>query len=76
MIDIVECHSGFTYTDRPTALTWQGKRLIISEILSEGRTPQIKWFRVRTADGEIFELSYIELTDKDTSEYKWQIHQF
>jgi hypothetical protein len=76
MADIVECHSGSTYAERPTALTWQGQRLIIAEILSQGRTPQTKWFRVSTADGQFFELSYFETAKERPSEYKWQIHQF
>jgi hypothetical protein len=76
MTDIVECHSGSTYAERPTALTWQGQRLIVAEILSQGRTPQVKWFRVRTADGQVFELSCSEVTDELSSEHEWKIHQF
>jgi hypothetical protein len=75
MTDIVECHSGFTYAERPTALTWQGQRLIIAEILSQARTPQVKWFRVRTMDGQLFELSYIDATDENLSDHEWQIRQ-
>jgi hypothetical protein len=76
MTDIVECHSGSTYAERPTALTWQGERLIVAEILSQGRTPLVKWFRVRTADGQVFELSYPESDNEYPSEYKWRISQF
>lgn len=76
MTDIVECHSGSAYAERPTALIWQGQRLIIAEILSQGRTPQAKWFRVRTADGQVFELSCVEANDECPSEQLWQIHQF
>jgi hypothetical protein len=76
MTDIVECHSGSAYAERPTALTWQGQRLIVAEILSQGRTPQVKWFRVRTADGQVFELSCSEATDESSSEQEWKIHQF
>jgi hypothetical protein len=76
MTDIVECHSGSAYAERPTAFTWQGQRLFIAEILSQGRTPQAKWFRVRTADGLIFKLSCVEAADERLSEHEWQIHQF
>jgi hypothetical protein len=76
MTDIVECHSGSSYAERPTALTWQGRRLIVAEILSQGRTPQAKWFRVRTADGQVFELAYVEAADRCLSEQEWQIRQF
>jgi len=27
MAELVECHSGFTYADKPVALTWEGRRL-------------------------------------------------
>jgi hypothetical protein len=73
MSDIVECHSGFTYAERPTALTWQGQRLIIAEILSQGRMPQAKWFRVRTMNGQLFELSYADATDEHLADHGWQI---
>jgi hypothetical protein len=75
MNDIVECHSGSTCAERPTALTWQGERLIIAEILSQGRTPQVKWFRVRTEAGHLFELSLFEETSESLPNLVWQIRQ-
>jgi hypothetical protein len=68
-MEIVECHSGYAYAEKPVALTWEGKRLVIQEILAQGRTPQTKWFRVRTTDEQVFELSYYEETDD------WQVKQ-
>ncbi|HEX7620856.1 MAG TPA: hypothetical protein VF359_06620 [Anaerolineales bacterium] len=76
MTDIVECLSGFTFADRPTALTWKGQRFPIVEILSQGRTPRAKWFRVRTEDGQLFELSHVETANESPSDSVWQIHQF
>jgi hypothetical protein len=67
---IVECHSGFAYADKPVAVTWQGQRFLIAEILAQGRTPQTKWFKVKTTDGQIFELFYSEQTDD------WHIQPF
>jgi hypothetical protein len=75
MTEIVECQSGSSYGEKPTALTWQGQRLNIAEILSQGRTPQAKWFRVRTVDNQFFELSLIEAAGDRPSESEWQIHQ-
>ncbi len=72
MVNIVECHSGYTYGERPVALTWQGQRLIIAAIISRGRTPQAKWFRVSTVDGQVFELSCLE-DDAGSKEPVWQI---
>jgi hypothetical protein len=76
MTDMVECHSGAAYAERPTALTWQGQRLIVAEILSQGLTPLAKWFRVRTTDGQVFELVYGQAAGDCSSEHEWQIHQF
>jgi hypothetical protein len=67
MSDLVECHSGFAYADRPVALTWEGQRLEISQILAEWLTPEEKHFRVRTTDGREFELAYSPAMDE------WQI---
>ncbi len=63
----VECHSGYTYADRPIAVTWEAKRLEVSDILAEWRTPMEKHFRVRTLGGQTFELLWSELSDE------WQV---
>jgi hypothetical protein len=64
---LVECHSGYTYGERPIALHWQGQRLLVETIEARWRTPSGPAFRVRTEDGQVFELSYRELSDE------WQI---
>ncbi len=69
MPDLVECHSGYEYAERPTALTWQGRRLEVEAVEAEWRIPGGKKFRVRTADGQVFELLYAELYGE------WRIHQ-
>jgi hypothetical protein len=60
----VECRSGYTYAERPTAIDWEGAYLLIVEIESRWRTPGCNHFRVRTEDGRTFELSYIEQEDE------------
>ncbi|MFC2064004.1 hypothetical protein ACFLXB_02780 [Chloroflexota bacterium] len=67
--EIVECHSGHEYGERPIALTWKGNRLEIAGIVSRWRIPEGKCFRVETTDNQVFELTYIELSDE------WRIHQ-
>lgn len=62
--ELVECHSGFEYAERPTALLWEGQRLEITGILAQWRIPGGKRFRVRVADGREFELFYGELYDE------------
>jgi hypothetical protein len=69
MSEIVECHSGYAYAEKPVALTFLGQRLEVAEILAQGRTPEEKWFRVRTSDGQTFQLSYREVSGV------WQIVQ-
>jgi hypothetical protein len=64
MNDQVECHSGYTYAQRPTALYWQNERLIIEEILSEWHSPHARSFKVITAHHRVFELSYLEDSDQ------------
>ncbi len=67
-MDLVECHSGSAYAERPVALTWQGERLEIEAVEARWRIPGGLRFRVRTADGQVFELFYGELYDE------WRIH--
>jgi hypothetical protein len=64
--DLVECHSGFEYAERPKALHWQGERLEIRKILKQWRQPGVKRFRVLTEDDQVFELSYQENQDSWT----------
>ncbi len=67
MTDVVECHPGSVYAERPVALHWQGQRLEIEEIESNWRDPRGRAFRVRTRQGRRFELHYDELKDQ------WQV---
>ncbi len=63
-VESVECRSDAEYADRPLAVTWQGQRLEVAEILATWRGPGEKGFRVKTADGQAFELAYRELTEE------------
>lgn len=62
--ELVECHSGYAYAERPVAFLWEGNRLEIEAIEAQWRIPDGKRFRVRTQDGRIFELFYDELCDE------------
>ena len=64
---VVECHSGHTYAERPTAFHWEGEQLAIETIEAEWRSPNAKHFQVTTKNGQIFELIYDEAKDN------WQI---
>jgi hypothetical protein len=59
----VECYSGFTYAQRPVAFVWRERRYRIEQILSQGRSPKGRIFRVRTTEGETFQLTYDEARD-------------
>jgi hypothetical protein len=62
--ELVECHSGYTYAERPVALRWQGWRLEVEAVEAEWRIPGGKRFLVRTRDGQQFELFYGEMYDE------------
>jgi hypothetical protein len=66
----VECYSGYKASERPLAFTFRGHRREIKEIVDRwyegGRTagrPEVTYFKVRTADGEVFLLRYLPLFD-------------
>ncbi|MEK9164030.1 MAG: hypothetical protein AAB342_01605 [Chloroflexota bacterium] len=60
-MDIVKCHSGGEYAERPLALYWSNEWLEIEAVEQQWRTPKGKHFRVRVARGAVFELKYDEL---------------
>lgn len=61
---LVECYAGYEYPQRPAALLWQGKRLVVQQIQGEWRTPEGKKFRACMQDGQVFDLSYSALYDE------------
>jgi hypothetical protein len=71
----VECHSGYRANERPIAFTYRNERLEIRDIMDRwyegGRDAcreVIDYFKVRTADGEIYILRYLSAFDS------WTIH--
>jgi hypothetical protein len=64
----VECYSGHTFAERPTALIWKGRRHSIAKILNQWRSPNGPGFQVVTADGARFDLTYCETRDE------WSLH--
>lgn len=63
-METVECRSDSEYAERPLALTWQDRRLEIAEILARWHGPGERGFRVKTVDGQAFELTYREIPDE------------
>ncbi len=59
----VECYSGAKYAERPTVLIWENRHLAIEAIERQWQEPSGPAFRVRTADGQRFELHYDERAD-------------
>ena len=68
--NIVECHSGHSYPQRPTAFTYQDERREVEKVLIGWRSPEGIHFRVLTTEGEDFELSYFLESDS------WQVQPF
>jgi len=69
MTELVECHAGYTYAERPTALLWGDKRLSVIEIMEWRHTPDGKYFQVRTEDDLALILIYNEFFDT------WQVRE-
>jgi hypothetical protein len=65
----VECISSHTYAERPIAFWWEGERQEVKLIENQWRTPAGVGFRVRTVQGQVFELFYGENEDE------WTIRQ-
>lgn len=61
--DTVECYAGHRYPERPRAFVWQGARVAVEEVERRWRTPNGLAFRIRTADGRRFTLTYDEAAD-------------
>ncbi len=60
----VQCHSGYEYAERPTALILEDQRYEVEVVEDQWRIPGGKCFRVRLQDGRSFELFYGELYDE------------
>ena len=65
----VECYSGYKADERPVAFFFQDRRWEISEILDrwyEGGVnpgqPIVDYFKVKTADGKVFILRYLNFS--------------
>ena len=67
---IVECYSGHTYAERPKTFFQDGKRFEIQTIEAEWRSPEGKHFRVKTKNGDVFELIYDQTSDSWQSRFK------
>lgn len=62
-IDRVEFYSATSYAERPVAVTCQGQRLEVQEVLRSWRTPDGPGFDVIVADGRKLRLMYDEAFD-------------
>jgi hypothetical protein len=60
----VECYSGQSYAERPRALTWEGQRHEVVEIVARWRFPGGLRFRVRVEDNRAFDLIYTMHNDE------------
>ncbi len=67
VVNPVECLSSASYPGAPTALTREGKRHLVAQVIARSHTPQGFAFRVRTTDDQVFDLFY------DEAAQTWQI---
>ena len=63
-MSVVECRSDSMFAERPLSITWQGRKYEVAEIFARWRGPEEKGFRVKTADGHAFEITYREIPDE------------
>lgn len=66
-MDIVECHSDFTYAEKPVAIHWNNQRLVVDAILAAWNSPGERCFRVLANGWDMFDLIYRE------AESEWKI---
>jgi hypothetical protein len=62
--DMVECHSGYAYAERPVAFYWGDQRIEVKSIAACWHTPVGRIFRVCTLDERLFEIVYLEIDDE------------
>lgn len=60
----VECHSGYTYAEKPVTVEMDGTLMEIEGILTESRTPMGRKFKVQLSNGREIELVYDENKDE------------
>ena len=60
----VECYSGHTYAGSPRAFELDDCRYEVREVEKEWHEPGERHFRVRTQEGALFELWYVESGDE------------
>ena len=63
----VECHSEYTYAERPTAVYLEDERLEISAVLASWQTPMGRFFRVLLEKDRLLTLLY------KTAEDSWEL---
>lgn len=65
--EVVRCHSGYTYAQRPVSFSFAGQDYAVENIVAENRFPDGRQFLVQTRDGELFDLIYNQTNDH------WQV---
>ena len=63
----VECHSEYTYAERPSAVYLEGKRREIVAVQASWQTPEGRYFRVLTENDVTLTLLY------KITEDQWEI---
>lgn len=59
----VECYSGSAYGERPQALLWKGRRVLVEDVLDTRQTPNGKAFTLLLAGAVQIELEYDQAED-------------
>jgi hypothetical protein len=59
----VECYSGYRADQRPLRFILRGHSFEVTEVQDQWYSPGTMYFRVRTADGDLFVLRHDEVQD-------------
>ena len=62
----VECYSGARFAERPVSFHFLGQLYVVEEVVKRWISPSVLHFRVRTTEGEDFELAYDKPADEWT----------
>jgi len=64
MSELVLCRSDGDFPGRPLYIQWKGDNRAVISVIAAWRTPQGKYYLVRTQDEAVFQCCYLESKDR------------
>lgn len=66
----VECHAGHRGDETPRALTIDGRRVAVIEVLDRWLAPDHRYFKLKGDDGDVY------IVRQDTASSTWELTMF